>query len=689
MTVMTSNNDKDSKKIHKVEQDMEQTLAAPAETGTVQITEDQIADLLEKEWLLTNSRGSYASGTVIGCNTRRYHGLLVASLHPPVERTVMLSNVLDTIEFDGESDELANFEFSDRLHPQGYRYLKEFRRDTGVHFTYQIGSLELERSIYLGYDDDTMVITYRLAGFQGKVTLNLVPLVALRDFHSMQSSSSSLHVEHEDCVMTARVLDPNGPAVHLYCKDAVIDRGPDWWYAMRYRVESRRGQHDHEDVWAPGTFTVTATSPCRIDFVVRATRGLERPGPLDIDVDELIDSLRHRNAKLLEQAGAADRDEEALVKAADQFIVRRQVAPGQESASILAGYHWFADWGRDTFIALPGLLLDTGRFAEAREVLTTFGDVLDEGMIPNRFDDYGGEPHYNSVDASLWYINAAYEYLRASGEDAAFDESFRPVIARIVAAYSRGTRDIRGDDDGLIIAGNEDTQLTWMDAKCNDVVFTPRYGKAVEINALWFNALNILAETAPSDGERDEYAAMAKKVQTSFRSLFWNKEHDCLYDCILTDGTPDASIRPNQIFAVSLPFSCLSLARQKKVVAVVKEELLTPYGLRSLSPADSRYQGHYEGDQFQRDSAYHQGTTWAFLMGPFIEAHLRVHGFSKLAKREAADIIAPLLRHLHTEACLGSVSEIIDGDFPHRPKGCIAQAWSVAALLRAKRLINQ
>ncbi|MBN1435539.1 MAG: glycogen debranching enzyme family protein [Sedimentisphaerales bacterium] len=651
------------------------------------ISVDEVGNLLEKEWLLSNERGSYASGTVIGCNTRRYHGLLVASLHPPVERVVTLSNVLDTVEYKGVVYDLASFEFSDRLHPQGYRYLREFGQDTGVHFWYEINGVKIEKAIYLAHQEDVVLICYDIEGAVGEaVELTLKPLLAMRDFHDLQHSSVTLQMNDEGGVVTVGVLDPNGPAVHMRCDGVRFDRGPDWWYAMRYREETRRGQNDYEDVWSAGAFTAQVIGSGRVVFAVQATRGLERPGLMDFDVEELVEDLRGYNKGLVERAGARDDLEVKLVKAADQVVVRREIGRGKESASILAGYHWFADWGRDTFISLPGILLETGREAEAKEVLETFGAVIDGGMIPNRFDDYGGEPHYNSVDASLWYVNAAYEYLLCTGDRASFDGIFRPKLAEILAAYEAGTRDIRGDSDGLIIAGNAETQLTWMDAKCNGVVFTPRYGKPVEVEALWINGLNIMAETSKDEAEKEKYLAKAKKAAKSFKKLFWNEENECLNDCVLPDGTVDAAIRPNQIFAVSLPFSCLTLKQQKAVVAVVKDELLTPYGLRSLSPRDSRYQGHYRGDQFERDSAYHQGTVWAFLMEPFVTAHLKVRKYSKPALREAGKMIEPLLRHLEEDGCLGSVSEIFDGDLPHRPVGCVAQAWSIGALLRCKRM---
>ena len=659
-------------------------------TAGVMIDPANIDGLLEKEWLLSNQRGSYAAGTVLGCNTRRYHGLLVASLRPPVERVVALSGLLEAVEVGGEVYELANFEFSDRMHPQGYKYLQEFRRGAGVHFRYDLGCVTVEKSIYLAADHDVVVICYDFSGGGSAGRFSLRPLVALRDFHALQSSSASLEADQVGDVVTARVLDPHGPAVHMSCRGASFSRHTDWWYAMHYRQELRRGQHDYEDVWAPGCWEMPVADGERVTLVVQAEAGPQRPGLLEVDVDELVEQLRGRDERLYELAGAVDEQERQLVKAADQFVVRRQMASKRDSASILAGYYWFADWGRDTFISLPGLLLETGRIAEAREVLETFAGAVDAGMIPNCFDDYTDEPHYNSVDASLWFINAAYEYLLATDDKTMFSVELGQVAGQIIEAYSQGTRfGIHADDDGLITGGDADTQLTWMDARCNGVSFTPRYGKAVEINALWINALRIMGQTAEEAAARRRYESMAQKAAESFAEVFWNEEVGCLNDCVLPDGTADATIRPNQIFAVALRFSPLTPAQQSAVVAVVERELLTPYGLRSLSPGDPRYQGHYEGDQFQRDSAYHQGTVWGYLIGPFVRAYLEVNDYSGQAIEQGRQMIAPLLGHLNDDGILGSVSEIFDGDWPHQPRGCGAQAWSVAALLSCKKLLDK
>jgi predicted glycogen debranching enzyme len=360
------------------------------------------------------------------------------------------------------------------------------------------------------------------------------------------------------------------------------------------------------------------------------------------------------------------------------------------TTTILAGYPWFMDWGRDAFIALPGLLLSTERYDDAASVLTTFAAAAEDGIIPNRFDDYNDLPHYNSIDASMWFVNAAFEYVKASGDENLFRSKLLPVIRWIIDCYSQGAKfGIHADTDGLITGGNAETQLTWMDAKCGSEVFTPRYGKAVEINALWYNALCRLTDyfRSKDDDAASQYMRMANEVSANFARVFWNEANKCLYDCILPDGTTDASIRPNQIFAVSLPFSPLSVAQQKAVVEAVHNYLLTPYGLRTLNTQDIRYQGKYTGPQFDRDRAYHQGTVWPWLIGPFIEAHLRVGDFGKKSRKEAAAYLRPLLEHLAEDACIGSISEVFDGDFPHHPSGCFAQAWSVAEVMRAYLLI--
>ena len=657
----------------------------------INIESEDLDVLLEKEWLITNSRGSYASGTVIGCNTRRYHGILIASLRPPVERIVTVGNLLESVEIDGRSYDISSFEFSDTIHPKGFQYLKKFRSDSGVHFYFELDGIELEKSIYLCYETDKVLVSYKFNNLNGKkANLTVSPMVVLRDFHAMQNSATPLNVRYENDIVTVSHIDPNGPATHMSMPGGYFEQDNNWWYSVKYRVDSFRGQQDHEDVCVVGSFHHTIQDEKAVSLVVAASAGSACNEDMEIDLEQVRKDRQNHRDELYSKAKASTEEEKLLTLATDQLVVRRSISKTHVSASILAGYHWFADWGRDTFIALPGTLLSTGRFEEAREVLDTFGSVLDGGQIPNRFDDYGNPPHYNSIDASLWFVNATWQYLQVTGDLKMFRKKYRPMLKEIVQAYSSGTRDnIHADCDGLITGGDPDTQLTWMDAKCNGISFTPRFGKAVEINALWYNALRIMVETANSDAEKQQYEAMAERAADSFIEKFWNPQANCLYDFLYPDGTPDAAVRPNQVFAVSLPFTCMPSDMAESVVNVVREQLLTPYGLRSLSPLDSRYRGWYGGDQFNRDSAYHQGTVWGWLIGPFVEAFLKVNDYSECSLRQAVEYLKPLIEHARSGGCVGSIAEIFDGDFPHRPKGCIAQAWSVAEVLRVLKLVNE
>ncbi len=463
-----------------------------------------------------------------------------------------------------------------------------------------------------------------------------------------------------------------------------------WWYDFYYRIEQQRQQDCTEDFWSPGFFRCTITEPTKL--ILWASLKDENPVEQieNLDIDIICDDLTLRQNELLKKVKPNDTALTILTLAAEQFIIERQIA-GKAVNSILAGYPWFLDWGRDAFISLPGLLLSTGRFTEAASVLTSFASSVSQGMIPNRFDDYTNAAHYNSIDASLWFVSAAFEYYKKSGNAKVFTQQLLPMIRWIVDSYHSGTRfNIHADEDGLIFGGDKDTQLTWMDAKHNGIAFTPRWGKAVEINALWYNAICLLAQFYQEKdwNSAHHFERLAEKVQKSFCEKFWNESTGCLYDCIKAADDKDPSVRPNQIFAVSLPNSPLDLDRQKMVVEKVRSELLTPYGLRTLSPNDKNYKGRYQGGFAQRDAAYHQGTVWPFLTGHFIEAYLKVNDYSRPAKRTAMEFIQPLLNHLTQAGCIGSISEIFDGDEPQRPHGCFAQAWSVAELLRAYLLIT-
>ncbi len=668
-------------------------------------TGQSIDELLRKEWLLTNGRGGYASSTVVGCNTSSYHALLVGSLNPPANRVMALANCLEMVLFNGESSapdklrapnaekvrNLSTFEFDNKFAPLGFTGIRHFRRDAGVHFDYEFDKCRLTKSVYLARNADAVMLEYDFTQLPGPCHFIVRPFVGLRDFHALQRSYSTLTARGQADGVVVRHKMPGSCELFLKCPGAGFEKDEQWWFNFVYRVNKERGQGCTEDLWTPGFFRAKIDSPCKIVFWASLSAGFKRTEPADIDCDSVRRDLaeHHRSITSLARKGG-DREFRTLCLAADQFITKRN---GQDDSgtTVLAGYPWFADWGRDAFIALPGLLLATGRFDEAKSVLATFAAAADEGMIPNRFDGRSNRAHFNSVDASLWFVNAAFQYLSASTDSQTFTQDLLPVIRWIIDSYQKGTRfGIHADTDGLITAGDSETQLTWMDAKYDGVAFTPRYGKPVEVNALWYNALRLMARFYADRNEDNakHYKAMADQAGESFRRLFWNEQSRCLNDCILPDGSVDSSLRPNQIFAVSLPFSALTCDQQKGVVSAVAAELLTPMGLRSLSPQDKRYKAIYAGPPRQRDEAYHQGTVWAFLMGPFIEAYLKVNEFSKKSKKTAAEFIQPLLEHLTADACLGSISEIFDGEAPHKPRGCIAQAWSVAELLRAHRLIN-
>jgi len=695
------------------------TLLRPDEATniSVPITDQNIDSLLTKEWLLTNGRGSYASSTIAGCNTRAYHGHLIGSLIPPAHRIMALSNCLEMVISKAGILNFSTFEFPDKFAPTGYNYLKKFRLDIGAHFDYELANTELTKSIYLVRDTDTVAIVYNFTRITEPVEFVSRPFVGLRNFHGLQKSYAMLcskWLGSDADGLLVRHQMPGGCELRLSCPSAKFEKDPQWWFNFTYRHDRERGQGFTEDLWAPGFFKCRIDSPAKIVLWTSLSppKAGNKFGPVtNADIDTVCNDLqKYRHQQIHQITRAKSKFQipvtdgrstnrnlgigswkyfDMLCLAADQFVTKRQTN-NKTTSTILAGYPWFADWGRDAFISLPGLLLATGRFEEAKSVLTTFAGVADEGMIPNRFDDYDNSTHFNSVDASLWFINAAFQYLRATDDSETFMQQLIPTIRWIIDSYQKGTKfGIHADTDGLISAGDKQTQLTWMDAKCEGIAFTPRYGKAVEVNALWYNSLCLLAKFyAESDEENAKlYGSMAEKVQTGFRELFWNESKGYLNDCILPDGSIDDSLRPNQIFAVSLNFSPLSKQQQASVVEVVQNHLLTPYGLRTLSPDAHDYKGVYTGPMRQRDEAYHQGTVWPYLIGPFIEAYLKVNKFSPESKNQAAEFIEPLLEHLTEDGCLGSISEIFDGDEPHKPKGCFAQAWSIAEIIRACWLI--
>jgi glycogen debranching enzyme len=679
-----------------------------------------IEELLACEWLLTNGRGSYASSTIAGCNTRAYHGMLVGSLSPPTSRVMALSNCLEMTISNGRISNLSTFEFTDKFAPAGYGLLKRFRQDIGIHYDYETEDVDLTRSVYLVRNIDTVVIAYDFTDVREPIEFVSRPFVGLRDFHTLQKSYATMcsrWIGAQEGALLVRYETPGSCELLLKCSAATFIKDRQWWFNFVYRKDRERGQAFTEDLWTPGFFKCRIDSPRRIVLTARLADCTERIAkkaetqPCDSGyVDKLKKELWRHQEGLKRKAGAVKSEMkspiagfrlnnsnldtensrlfETLCLAADAFVTERQTQtnPG---TTVIAGYPWFADWGRDAFISLPGLLLATGRFEEAKSVLTTFAAAADMGMIPNCFDDRSKTAHFNSVDASLWFISAAFQYLEVSGDLETFAKQLLPTIQWILDSYQRGTRfGIHADSDGLITAGDERTQLTWMDAKCDGVTFTPRFGKAVEVNALWYNSLMQIKNLEFENDDSEHYESMADEVRASFCKLFWNEDKKYLNDCILPDGSVDDSLRPNQIFAVSLKFSPLPPEQQKSVVNAVQSQLLTPYGLRTLDPQAENYKGKYEGSLYDRDSAYHQGTVWPYLIGAFVEAYLKINDFSPASKTKAAGFILPLLGHLTETGGLGSISEIFDGDDPQKPKGCFAQAWSVAEIIRACKLVS-
>jgi predicted glycogen debranching enzyme len=640
----------------------------------------ELAPFNQREWLLTNGLGGYASSTVVGCNIRKYHGLLIAATKPPVGRIATLSRLGEMLVFDDDPQhphELAVNQFRDNVHPHGERYLQRFELGEVAAWHYDVNGVAVTKELLIPWKINAAGVRYTIDSGSRALEFRNWPFFAMRDFHSTRHANGyDLPNEIRDDGVSVTV---DGQSLHVRGDGAgKFVKEPSWWYGHVYPIETERGQDDSEDLFTPGRFTLRVMGKTVLTIWATldarnecdwAAQVLRRKEAIDSATRAQMPVERQRNVTV---SSALTK----LARAANDFVVDRKSPDGKDGTSIIAGYPWFADWGRDTFISLPGLLLTTGRFEDAKRVLSVFAQHVSEGMIPNRFDDYTNEPHYNTVDASLWFIHAAHEYVRLSNDRATFDAVLRPACRAILDGYRRGTRfGIQMDEaDGLITQGDAHTQLTWMDAKCGDEAFTPRQGKPVEINALWYHALMLMGESAP-----------AARVRDSFAKAFWISPFRGLADVVEggRDGYKrDNSIRPNQIFAASLPNSPLTREQQHAVVEVVRRELLTPVGLRSLARSDPKYQGRYIGIQYERDRAYHNGTIWAWLIGAFLDGYLRVHDRSEEAVAQARRWLSPLIDHLEDEACIGQISEIFEADEPHRAVGCCAQAWSVAEVLR-------
>ena len=633
----------------------------------------------DKEWLVTNGIGGFASSSVIGLNTRRYHGLLVASLHPPVQRRVLVSSLDETVIFGERSFELGVHQYPGVIHPQGHAFLTSFELTWHPLFSYEVGGARLTKAIWMERGRNTTFIRYAWHGKES-LRMRLRPMLNDRDYHGLQRASDDpdRYLIRQEEFHLGVLASPDAVPYFVAWSQGSFHPESDWYYRTEYALERERGLDFQEDLFSPG-FIETDLSAGAPLFLRLSTDAPLAPPELAGEASLSLVTLVKRKEELLAlQARALSPERARLVLAADEYIVKRE---STRSETVIAGYPWFTDWGRDAMIALPGLALATGRYDESKAVLRNFTSFIDRGMVPNLFPDGGQPPEFNSADGTLWFVVALHKYFEKTG-DLAFLEEMSPRLDEIAAEHLKGTRfGIRVDADGLLAAGGPGTQLTWMDAKVGDKVITPRFGKPVEVNALWINVLFILERFTSRLKKAPSLPLDPRRTRREFVRQFWNPEAKCLYDVV---GGPnkDASIRPNQIFAAALPFPLLSRTRARHMLASVKKRLLTPLGLRTLDRNHPNYRPRYHGGPVERDSAYHQGTAWPWLIGPYLQAYAYAYGKPPLTGRVLRHHIAPLFRHL-SEAGLGHISEVVDGDPPHAPGGCFAQAWSVGTLLEA------
>jgi predicted glycogen debranching enzyme len=667
---------------------------------SIKLDENQLTDFdqaIQREWLVTNGLGSYAASTALGINTRKYHGLLVAALHPPGDRTVCLAKLDEEVFVGNDIFSLGANEFIDLIQPQGYRFLKEFSVSPFPSYIYKTENIEVKKTIFMPYERNAVVAIYHVKNL-GKMDskMKVYPVMSCRHFQSVVdrtakplSFTQTSKAKEVDLVFS----QPNATLVSRAI-EGTFSSNLHWIDKLRYRKEEEQNESSLDDCFQPGFFEFTLPHNHESKFAL-ATAVTENNGEAITTLNELgncidaIESLQarelNRKNSLLTQfyeahQGVTERDWLSwILLSADSFIVKRGYRE-----FIIAGYYRFEPWGRDSFISLPGLMLVTGRYEDARKVLLKFSSYSNRGLIPDYIDEKTGVPAYNTVDATLWYVNAVWQYLKYTADFKFVKETFWDGLKDIIDTHRKGTKyDIRVDRDGLLEHGS---RLTWMDAENGGVAVTPRAGKAVEIQALWYNALRICEALAKNYGEdilADDYSSMADRAKSSFNRDFWNNEKQCLFDVVDEHGA-DQSVRSNQIIAVGLDFTMLEKDRQNLVVDFVMAEFLTPYGLRTLSKSDPRYRGRYFGDWTTRNLAYHNGPVWPWLTGSLTKAYLRTKGqASRQLKFAQETFLFPLLSQQVIQSGVGSISELYDADLPYAPGGCIAQAWNVAELLRA------
>jgi predicted glycogen debranching enzyme len=656
---------------------------------------------IKREWITTNGLGGYASSTVLGINTRKYHGLLVASFNPPTDRRVLLTQLNEEVQVNNKTYHLREKDLENKVSTsKDNRYLQGFVLEAFPTFKYVADEIQVEKAIFMPYGKNATVILYKVFNKSSeKASVKVTPVVNSRHFHSVTNKDETLWSFLQKTSPTSVVIKPSTEVstLILFTSNGAYTATDGEWVKAYFQVEASRGESCYDDNYLPGFFRFDVAPNEIKEFSIIAVAGkTESEAHLVFSsLPKSLEGLRalqkeelNRRLKVLqwfnEQNPKISIEEwlKWLILATDSFIVHRK---STKMKSVIAGYHWFEDWGRDSLISLPGLTLVTGRFQDAKEILLTFKHYCYKGLIPNRFPDYAGDkPEYNTVDATLWYFNAVLQFLKYTDNFEFVKQELWNTLQSIIDHHVEGTLyNVHMDDDGLLAHGS---QLTWMDVITNGKAVTPRDGKAVEIQALWYNALKtmeLLAKRFDQEKSAQKYLKMAEKAKKGFLEKFWNPAKGYLYD-VVKEESRDASLRPNQVIAASLDFTMLDDAKAKQMVDTVWKKLWGKYGLRTLAPSDPRYKGKYKGNRTQRDFAYHNGTVWAWLTGPFVTAFLKTRNHSQKWRSFAFEnFLKPLFQEQTLKAGLGTINEIFDGDPPHEPRGCIAQAWSVAEPLRA------
>lgn len=646
---------------------------------------------IKREWAVTNGIGGYAGSSMIGAHSRTHQGYLIASLHAPIERYLVFSKINETATVGTRT---LSFETSQHrasgktVYTEGQKFLTSFIYDGSMHYTYETDNFSFEKHITLKRNANVCAVSYELTAGDSDCTFTLTPLFNYRE-HSESSTPDTLRFETftEDRTFYLVPEKNKDIAIRFQTSEGTFsERKTVYDVDMQLQIEVDLETDGLDCHYCPVdlSIAVPANTTKKVSILCSIGDVNERPAPVSgTEAFSILEENARCHAELFEKAGYHDSFANQLVLASDQFLTYRE---STKMMTVLAGLPWFTDWGRDTMIAFTGLTLCTKRFKEAEEILLTFARYIRHGIVPNMFPDDNMPPLYNTVDASLWYFYAVYQYLHynlAAEAEAFVKEQIFPHLKEIISAYEKGTDfSIYMEDDGLIHAGSGLDQITWMDVRVGDWVATPRHGKPVEINALWYNALRIMESLCEKfDEDASAYRTRAEQVKESFNAKFWDSANQCLFDVVDGDE-PDDHIRPNQVYAVSLPFSLLPEEQEKAVVALVEKELFVGCGLRSLAPDHPDYHGIYCGALAKRDAAYHQGTAWGFLLGGFFSAYMKVNHHSSSAAANAVRMLEPVRKHLTDSGCIGSISEIFDGDAPHNPRGCYAQAWSVGEVLR-------